>query len=244
MQIISPYKDYYDNAVCNLYCTGENKSQVKYIRKQKEIDYNTPREMLYAMQDHPLSGIGLLRGKDDIAYYEIQPIGFCGKIYYPVKIRNQYYYNLDTIFDDYIKTLKTKEEQDRTIKKLKEIPRSHTTSYNILIQKNINYYINKLKQFESIWLNYFVEFKTPIFTFQNKVVNCNYNIIINPILNKLQFYKQFSATETYQEIELFFNSVLTNQENPPQITDSIILLEAKGFDKKTSFRHPTKIKNK
>jgi hypothetical protein len=39
---------------------------------------------------------------------------------------------------------------------------------------------------------------------------------------------------------MFLNSVLVQREEAPQITDNTVLLEAKGFDKKTSFRHPIK----
>jgi hypothetical protein len=62
--------------------------------------------------------------------------------------------------------------------------------------------------------------------------------IINGCLKDVQFFKVFDTYRCFQEIRMYIGGVLGNAN--PKIPDisNTDMLEAKGFDKKTSFRKP------
>ena len=62
------------------------------------------------------------------------------------------------------------------------------------------------------------------------------NLIVNPQLKPMGFASVVDPFTAFQEVSMFMGGVLGRQENAPQITDDVVLLESKGFDKKTSFR--------
>lgn len=78
------------------------------------------------------------------------------------------------------------------------------------------------------------EYKTPIFLilYDRKPTH----IVINPQLKGFGFASIVDPFTAFQEVSMFVGGVLSNVEQAPQITDDVVLLESKGFDKKTSFR--------
>jgi hypothetical protein len=75
----------------------------------------------------------------------------------------------------------------------------------------------------------FHQFKVPCFLY-------NFGrLITNPCLKDLQFYKVKDAYQTYQELDMYIGGVLANTQVIPPMGD-LTLINARGFDAKTSFR--------
>lgn len=80
--------------------------------------------------------------------------------------------------------------------------------------------------------------RTPIFLYRE--IAKELKILTNPILKDLEFYRMYDSYSAFQKISQYISGVLGNTEKPLiQISDKDQLV-AKGFDKKTSFRHPVK----
>ena len=78
---------------------------------------------------------------------------------------------------------------------------------------------------------------TPVFLIQD---NCLMNQI--PCLRDWGMETILDLHQTYQDIETWISSILKDNPDtmPLSQIDNVTLLEKKGFDKKTSFRHPIK----
>jgi len=63
--------------------------------------------------------------------------------------------------------------------------------------------------------------------------------IINPRLADFNFQKTLNSFRTVQEIEMFLENQLAQQQNPPSLQTDKEKLTSHGFNKH-SFRHPTK----
>jgi len=157
-------------------------------------------------------------------------IGFCGEIYhcYVVKMPRNYtqwskyldyhhydfYYNVNDFIDGNIKT------KDKNIIKL------FKRDENL----KIKHMLNIIKKF-----NLFAKYKTPVFMMYTHNYDKEYNVIINPKLEDVQFHKLFNGMQTYQEIEMYIGSMMLQREMNGNITDDKILALNHGFDK-WSFR--------
>jgi len=246
MRIITKFKDYYDSARCFTFCEG---SEAVYIRKTETQKIDLPRNALYWYQAY-----SAIR-KKSFPTLKFALIGFCGKIYtvytyqidmydkqyYPydlVNPHNLYFYNKRTLLKELLCNNEFKAQRKGFVKVAKRYPKSLAIGEETLIKS--------LKELDAVIANFtpelekwFLKYKIPVFVLQQED-NCrisDWELILNPKLEDYKFYKQFVPTIAYQELEMFFNSVLVTKENPIQITDSLVLLQAKGFDKKISFRH-------
>lgn len=77
----------------------------------------------------------------------------------------------------------------------------------------------------------------PIFVLDTQMnKDYKYPLTYNASLKKYKFFKVFSTALAYQEISMYLGGVL-GQGNPtiPEISNKD-MIEAKGFDLKTSFR--------
>lgn len=239
MRIISKFKDYYDTAMCHTFCDD---SETIYVRKEEEI--STLKKTIFPP---PITTyFRYLSSFNQIPPIEstVTLIVFCGKLYYCIQVHqtanfynnpnySYYYYNI------------TSDIEDRIIEfyNLTNKQKITASKYIKLVFKSIKDHSNEIKLTESIINEISIAHKSPYFKFDlsKNIRNTNRYIFVN--FNKLSdyaFYKVFNANLAYQEIEMYFNSILVNIENPPQITDNKVLTVAKGFDLKTSFRHPIK----
>lgn len=64
---------------------------------------------------------------------------------------------------------------------------------------------------------------------------------VNPCLRDFQVMRFLDAVQVYQQLDLYLGNDLVVQHDPPAKQTDIENLESHGFDRKTSFRHPTRL---
>ena len=80
---------------------------------------------------------------------------------------------------------------------------------------------------------------TPFLTFRSPVLwRREDELVTNPILKALQFASQVDAYAAWQELSMFLgNNLVSSVGKAPRPISDELKAEAKGFDKKTSFRN-------
>ena len=104
---------------------------------------------------------------------------------------------------------------------------------------------------ENRLIELFEKHQTPIFTVgtdltdKKRCINY-YELQLNtsPVLNDFKFFKIQDAYTIYQNIEMYLTNELAKPDNPEQITDNIVLRDAKGFDEWSFKKLPTKHKKR
>lgn len=234
MKIVSDYRDYYDYLQDY---AGE--TQDVYMRQRKPVknfDYkdNNPHHNASTY----IESIDV--PKSSYTYLDFDIIGFCGKLY-PVMNRRL---NLNRENRWYEKWVYAENDY--------KITQDHEIIYDKkkMIKLNHSYYINDHANYMNALLNsktlhsVFLDYKVPLFVgrqFRSDKSGCvKIELNFAPMLHKYQFEQIFPAQQAFQEIEWFFANVIFSRENPdPQITDNIVLRDAKGFDK-MSFKNGKK----
>lgn len=211
MRIISPFHDYYD-------CLQDGSDSNIFIRKPRiEIIKN------------PITIPDVWLG-----YEPRFVVGFCGKLY-PFEVFDGLWNiengvrlsSKDVIFDI-----------DAIIQKEEEITKQ-SSSFRYRRYRP-DHYSNRIRQkFDALknstLIDVFEKFHTPVF--RAKIVHSGIvHLQINCPLKDIFFGRIFNTQLAFQEIEMYLFGVLTNNENkiPPVSNDDMI--EAKGFDKRYSFR--------
>jgi len=219
MKIISDFRDYYDS-VKYLNHFSNDPSETIFIRKTVE------KEFSISDQSH----------KDiykSIPYFNfdlvgIIPLFFCGKFYMIPTIGGHQFQNFSDALEYRIDKRTTKESHIKdSINNIKQFNRNSQDIEKVF------------RKALGITDEFFIEHQSPYFIIKFRTYGREkVTTIFNPRLEDLNFMKILDPFQTYQEIELFFNSVLINinDKDAPQITDSAVICEAKGFDKKMSFR--------
>jgi hypothetical protein len=254
MYIISKFHDYYDGIMKQ----GMDKSLV-YQRTEETISSKSFLLTLhyYTIYDDlicdrywiPSSNRKYPVSTDGKIEIEIGLLGFCGHQYLVLLCNHLQSYALQSqikscSYQRWLEKLKGLSFENCTKNAFQLIENNLTTPYN---SKN---YHNKrcishanveriFKQYHGTKLNddFFIELNCPIFLIADGL------IIKNPPLQQLDFQCVFNSEECFQEISHYLGNVLTQPDNPSQITDNKVLCSAKGFDVKTSFRKaPTKHK--
>jgi len=246
MRIITKFKDYYDSARCFTFCEG---SEAVYMRKTEEQEISLQNKDLYWHQDYTAIK------KIQLPNLKFVILGFCGKIYtiYTFKINlyelkfypynwiadhNLHFYDKNTVLKELFSNKEFRIQEKKFIKVAKKYPKQLTISKESLI-KNLKELDSVVANFTPELEKWFLRYKVPVFSLYLDRNTCGepWKLILNPKLENYEFYKRFVPAIAYQEIEMFFNSVLVIRENPIQITDNLVILQAKGFDKRISFRH-------
>jgi len=233
MRIFSSFRDYYDTL------SFQDVHGVHYIRKEEDCK-------LYKSQirfDADIFNQQLIFKKTSDFWIATEIIAFCGKLFFLFRpdLANLYISNPS----DYKLVWYTPE---LIIPEL--IPHINSKSIKTLLIKNEDKLIQKLKKYtnraadiidNNTINNLALEFNAPYFKIKPRYYSFIYEIYPNfDSLQKIKFYKVMDINQTYQEIDMYLNSVLIVNKEYPQITDNKVLIEAKGFDLKTSFRHPIK----
>lgn len=236
MKIFSSFHDYYDTL------SFQDDQGVHYIRE--EINCK-----LYKSQNkfnvQGFNNIRLINSSFN-DWINIELIAFCGKLYfqftpniiarYMTKISGMeryamIWYNPELIIPDVINQINSKSiktalinNEDKILKAFK----SYMSQSSDIINEEM---INTLS----------LKFNAPYFKIKPDYYSSTYEIYPNfESLQNVKFYKIMDINQTYQEIDMYLNSILIINKEPFQITDNKTLIEAKGFDLKTSFRHPIK----
>lgn len=230
MRIISKFKDYYDGAA----------------------EYGIDQERVYVRESK-------LVHEPEIRSLDYNVIGFCGKLYaFESKLPN-YYRNGSAINDDYDARKLTlygddlidyylKEEKIVEYFTQKTIYTKTLIDYNKPRSKWRRYYvpsrekhIEKIKKAENnkTLLDVFVKYKTPVFWYSGSLSKHDDigNILLNPNLKLLGFFKVMDTVTAFQKIEQFIsNELACEMQGTVPVGSDEILGKSKGFDN-FSFRN-------
>jgi hypothetical protein len=255
MKIIGKQYDYYDSARCYSFCSDSEavflrKEEEKQIKMKERIDFNFPLEATKLMV------IGFCG--------EIYPVIRVMTNESEYERKSHFFYDVDSYFNFISKKKNQKKiyfsnqwRADRFswkkyVKNFDEANRvnyKYGFSYRVFSKyRKVSNRQEAVDAFELLKNNQeikdlFLEHKCPYFILKDgtddRVITSHRGVVmvINPILKNYEFFKIMDPRIAYQEIEMFFNSVLVGEANPPQIKDDVILAEKKGFDKRISFRH-------
>jgi len=215
VRIISKFKDYYD-------CLQTHDSLI-FQRKQTVIKYDG-------------TNLEWDRDLDTIAdNFNIIIIGFCGKLYpalYTTKMVVGGSYVLDKVFYEY------NDVMEEIIDNSEETKRYYQYFWIRNKQKRRERKLKDLqlvfKKDYSRYSGHFLKYTTPIFLAEK---DC---LTINPQLSAYSFYKKFDVNQAFQEVEMYLGSILcANEDRLPPVSNNN-MIEAKGFNLKSSFRKPKK----
>jgi hypothetical protein len=230
MRILSPFKDFYDFVVVE----PDNKKM--YIRETKDVVYSeeehkkSPERTILS----PLSYDKI----DNMRNYGFHPFekGYVGILVFCDRLRSFLVYD-NLIYWHY------EDVPEEIIKKLQKIAKSRWYSFDDESYDKYNWNRDPLKdilRYKKIDWIIDRHTKEPLKTKLNKIFDtpvlkyCGVrNITLNPKLNELGFNKAITPTEAYQDI---YNWIPYNEPEVPKSPDDMSRYEAKGFDKKTSFR--------
>ena len=227
MRIISKFRDYYD-------CLS-TKDDLIFVRKETSEKIQN-KDLNYTVL---VSHIKLKKTSTYIRQ-DVTLIGLCGEFYihYPIETiitskDQKINFNL-LLFDDYIT------EKSKQIRKTKTFD-----SYKYGLGRHIND-LNKIRDYFS---DYFLKHNTSYFKVNThgKYSRFNHDLgfLLTSNFNNLiefDFQKLYRTEIMFQKIEQYLSNVIipNQQKDLVEITDNKVLLESKGFDNKTSFRHPIK----
>jgi hypothetical protein len=219
MKILSKFKDYYDFVVDSDYNTIYERHTKKYVDKFHVINFKRRNELSLIAKHIPIDP--LLEKKLNWKGYSA-PFGFW-----------------------YRKTKHIPDELGEFISiafcdKLYPIFKTKTNQY-IFTAEDFN---DKLNQDNKLYLSdKFINEKFLSVECKNNIIlNCPIvlrdldEMVFNPKLSDYGFQKLFTPTQCYQELYNWF-SLHKKEPHIPSSPDDMNRYEAKGFDKKTSFRN-------
>jgi hypothetical protein len=254
IRIISKFKDFYDS----VQATGQDRTVV-YIRKIEEVK-GYPFPILHSYANNV---IGFIRGSKAYTYsnnpevridIQCHAVGFCGKVYPLLKISKlkttrrikkkvfaEWDYPYTICFslndvDEYVK--------NNFAKSLFEAYKDNKFKHNSIWEnwfrrKNFEEHFEKMEQIKDKHENLFRKHNAPVFVASVK----DHKVYYNASLKDVEFYRVFDPFTAFQEIAMYYGSLAVPLKNIPKI-DDLTMLQAKGFDPKSSFRKEPSKKRK
>jgi hypothetical protein len=222
MKIISNFKDYYDS----INYPGDDTLLFKRIETEEIIDTSNIKKLDPIILSQAYYCCIGHRGKYEMTgYCDIDIIGFCGSFYVRHPINTKFekpdikIEHTISKFEDYVKSIKPETSKFWFINKYERFTNIRNYFKNTFIDKNVVYF--RISNYKSTrnYLNITYHFKN---------------------LKDIRFQRIFDPYTAFQEIEMFLGNYLNTNKEIVDIKDNKVLLEAKGFDNKTSFRHPIK----
>ena len=219
MIIVSKFRDYYDNAL--MY--GHDDS-VRYIRKTDIVEHNNEKKWfsIYPeMKDY---------GYTQTPFY----LGFCGKIYSGLRLQYGYKQFDRTFYDgvslkEYISKIKSP-----WLRKV-ELDNFNRVFYSWRNQRRMSG-MDICQEFFGVRdeTELFFELGTPVFMVTRK------ELITNPDLSRLEFYRIFQAPQAFQEIDMYLSGVLGSAHPPMVEISDLSMRDKKGFNEWSFKKRPTK----
>jgi hypothetical protein len=233
MRILSKFKDFYD------YVVFETDNRKVYVRDTKNVVFNESNINETSVLC-PITHNEFRNKYKGYIYNEkwlnkepkwfIGCVGFCDKIRYYFQHENVIYWNYEDIPDELIKEISPRSKWGKyELKNYERYSWFRNPFSDMLAYKELGWVIDR-------------HTKEPIKSDLNTLFNCPVvliastdlqKVILNPKLNDMGFNKIISPTEAYQDI---YNWIPYNEPEVPSSPNDMSRYEAKGFDKKTSFR--------
>jgi hypothetical protein len=191
------------------------------MRKQESIKYE---------KDYPFAyGVDY---RDAVPYFygRFYTIGFCGKIYNCLAIENkgqvQRFYSYREVSKWFASLGKDGKPFFEGIRQYKywRLPCER-------VERGFKELEDRLQKDEE----YFKGKLYPVFVGYPGYSTGQGTIVVNPCLKKLDFVKKFGPEQAYQEIRMYLSNLAFPNKAIPEVSNND-MIEAKGFDLKTSFR--------
>jgi len=232
MRIISTFHDYYDA----IQAQGQDLDLI-YLRTAKEIK----------LTEWPFPICQSCHYSTRNLHFSEWIIGFCGKIYPLLQVE------LRTLLtgrradeppevvcfsaadvDAYAEKYLTKKQLERYYaKKRSRLRRDwHYAHHHYVVDEFFEECARRQNEFSQI----FNEHRVPIFTAKYKR---DPELTLNAELKPFEFYRLFDTFTAFQEIQMFLGAIAVPLKPIPDIPDKI-MAEAKGFDKWSFRKEPTK----
>ena len=244
MRIISNFKDYYD---C-IQSYGQDQSFV-YLRNPETFNFDREqhgRSKNLVGNFWPFQKISN-HGLSNEFYLRQIVIGFCGKVCPILEIKKGKEGKLTICYSTWdIDAFVEKHYAEKYVKEYyKEKKNYWSRLWNAPNRRQFNIFFDKYAEKQDDYEELFIKSGHPIFVayyrdrwnHSDNVATYQYSTItFNDELKKLEFYRIFPTALAYQEIAMYLGGVL-GQGNPtiPEISNND-MIEAKGFDLKSSFR--------
>lgn len=214
MKVASKFTDYYDGA---LHIFPE--ATPFYLRETKTVQSQYLNSLVHPRFD-VVAKVNNIRTK-----FEYAILGFCGKLY---PIYYTYPHNSFLAKSKYRELFYSKGDLMSVCKDIES---------NIFGQQNSFEAVNELVK-KDFWSKIFIEFRIPVFLYQKSTdYRVGWELIANPSLKELRFFKQMNPYTAIQELEMFFNNELCDSSTPPMpVGSDVVIAASKGFDK-YSFRN-------
>lgn len=233
MRILSPFKDYYDFVV------SEPDNKKVYIRETKNVVFE---ESVYnefkdrtILSPVPYDDITRHGRGDHTEMFDngfISILAYCDKLHYFLQYNRLIYWDFKDIPEDVAKKIAPKRSRWEKWKDIDNYDNwiwGRTPLKDIFYHEKIDWVRDRHTK-EPIKTNLNKKFGSPLVFFKTPSFR---DIVLNPKLVDIGFNKVLSPTETYQDI---YNWIPYNEPEVPSSPNDMSRYEAKGFDKKTSFR--------
>ena len=230
MQIKSSFKDYMDGM--QRYGIDKDTVWLRYpqVREVSELDIGLlPKSDYFHVWDgkkHEYLESYLL---DEVESLVPMALGFCGKIYhfYLAKLNDQKTKGVYSLED--LKKICKRELPDCFYESRFYYGGVYPTFYEFFELKTTPYEDPRLFAYLKVATFLYYEGKK----WDGSHYKCFNSHVTNPRLSDLGFASVKDPFAAYQEVNMFLNGPLVQREDPLQITDSIVLRDAKGFDDKS-----------
>lgn len=244
MRIISKFHDYYDV----VQATGQDQTLI-YNREPKQILWTKRSYIL----DRPDSGDwpfpilnenSILGFQDTLKCLDNFTIGFCGKVYPLIKLSlDAINYHLCFTANDiheFVENNSNKQRlkeynsnKDKSWRKSPYKSYYGETIYYMNIRKNVEAFFEEYKRIQNDFIYLFRDNQSPQFVAGYHAEG--HEITFNASLKEKKFYRVIDPFTAFQEISMYWGGIAHPEKPLPHIPDKI-MVEAKGFDKKWSFR--------
>lgn len=219
MRIYSNFVDYYDSVQFTTPAAKADPQDCVFTRKTSSEVFPMSASVVKEARK-----IDVFRYRNSLISF--LPLFFCGKMYLIPKVRNQFFSSFDKALEFVLSR-----------KDISDFQRDHSERFVTRVKKNAKDFEDFVVRSLGINDEFYVKMRAPYFLISEVSTYHGHIVVVkNPNLREIGFYKIMDPFAAFQEIEMFFNSVLINKNDPPQITDNKVICEAKGFDKKISFR--------
>lgn len=209
MKVASKFTDYYDGAlhifpeVTPFYLRETTTLQSQHLKSLSQPRFNV------------VAKVNNIRTQ---FYYAI--LGFCGKLY---PIYYTYPHNSFLAKSKYGELFYSKSDLMSVCTDIES---------DIYGQQNSFEAVNELVK-KDFWPKIFIEHRIPVFLYQQSTdYRVGWELIANPALKDLRFFKQMNPYTAIQELEMYFNNELCDTSTPPMpVGSDVVIAASKGFDK-------------
>jgi len=226
MRIISEFHDYYDSVQSQ----GQDQTVV-WIRKPKQI----------TIPDFPFPKLTRIWWRSSPKFTCSRIIvGFCGKIYPVLKLKME---EKETVICHTLADIDAFIKENFNTRELTLYNRrkGFHKYWNVKRTSFIKFF-NECKQKQDTYQKWFIDNHSPVFVARHRLWldTKKSSITFNAKLKGYEFYRIFDTFSTFQEIAMYYGGVLGGvREHVPDIDDKT-LASAKGFDKFSFRKDPTK----